>query len=337
MAASPGVPVRDVVEQATRAPSVHNTQPWHWCVDGDRVSLFADLSRRLRYADPDARDLVISCGAALHHLRVAAAAAGWRARVRRLPNPANHAQLATVSFSPEAPTPKDVAALDALRDRRTDRRRPTSWPVARELLDGLLAQGPHAGATLVAVVSHQARVELLQILAEAEQSQRSDSRLVDEVVRWTGHADGEGIPAASLLRRDGPAGHGTTPSRFPSGTLADHAPESESAEPALLVVCTSSDDTMSRLRAGEALSAVLLKGAADGLVMVPLSQAVEVDTTRRLLREELLDDAACPQVLVQVGRPAATSLRIPLTPRRPVGDVLSDVASLPSRLGPYRA
>ena len=335
MAASPGVPVRDVVEQATRAPSVHNTQPWHWCVDGDRVSLFADLSRQLRYADPDARDLVISCGAALHHLRVAAAAAGWRARVRRLPNPANHAQLATVSFSPEPPTPKDVAALDALRNRRTDRRRPTSWPVARELLDGLLAQGPPAGVTIVGVVSHQARVELLQILAEAELAQRSDPRHVDEVVRWTGRVDDDGIPASSLLVRD--AGPGTTPSRFPSGTLADRAPESEPAEPALLVVCTSSDDTMSRLRAGEALSAVLLKGAADGLVTVPLSQAVEVDTTRRLLRDELLDNAACPQVLVSVGRPAATTLAVPPTPRRPVGEVLSDVASLPSRLGPYRA
>ena len=67
-----GVPVRDLVELATRAPSVHNTQPWYWCADGDRVSLFADFSRQLPYADPDGRDRVVSCGAALHHLRIAA-------------------------------------------------------------------------------------------------------------------------------------------------------------------------------------------------------------------------------------------------------------------------
>ena len=84
-----GVPIRDLVELATRAPSVHNTQPWYWCVDGERVSLFADFSRQLQYADPDGRDLLISCGAALHHLRVAAAANGWKAQVRRMPNPAN--------------------------------------------------------------------------------------------------------------------------------------------------------------------------------------------------------------------------------------------------------
>jgi len=34
-----GVPVRDLIELATRAPSVHNTQPWHWCVIGEGVAL----------------------------------------------------------------------------------------------------------------------------------------------------------------------------------------------------------------------------------------------------------------------------------------------------------
>jgi hypothetical protein len=44
---------------------------------------------------------------------------------------------------------------------------------------------------------------------------------------------------------------------------------------ALLAVCTSSDDTASRLRAGEALGALLLHGSAGGMAMVPLSQAIE--------------------------------------------------------------
>jgi hypothetical protein len=169
---APTIPIRDLVALATRAPSVHNTQPWHWCVAGDRVSLFADNSRQLQYADPDGRDLVISCGAALHHLQVAAAAASWKTRVRRMPNPYNDAQLANISFRPEEPTPEALAALDALVTRRTDRRRPSSWPVPRERLDGLLALGQAAGVTIVGVVSQRARAELLQILAEAEKAQR---------------------------------------------------------------------------------------------------------------------------------------------------------------------
>jgi hypothetical protein len=71
---------------------VHNTRPWFWCIAGEQEALFADNSRQLQYADAAGRDLVISCGAALHHLKVAAAAAGWKARVRRMPNPYNDAQ-----------------------------------------------------------------------------------------------------------------------------------------------------------------------------------------------------------------------------------------------------
>jgi hypothetical protein len=334
---APTIPIRDMVALATRAPSVHNTQPWHWCVAGERVSLFADSSRQLQYADPDGRDLVISCGAALHHLQVAAAATGWKTLVRRMPNPYNDAQLANVSFRPEEPTPEALAALDALVARRTDRRRPSSWPVPRERLDALLALGPAAGVTIVGVVSQRARSELLQILAEAEKAQRLNSRYVDEIVSWTARQGNEGIPSTSLLRRVSETAPGIAPSRFPSGTLTDHKPEAEPAEPALLAICTSSDDTQSRLRAGEALGAMLVKGTADGLAMVPLSQAIEEDRTRRLVQNELLGDAVCPQIIVQVGWAPIAHEQIPLTPRRPVGEVLGDVVSLPPWIGPYHA
>jgi len=84
--AAPRAPVLELLRYAGRAPSVHNTQPWFWCVDGDRVTLFADREKQLEHADPDGRDLVLSCGAALHHLGVAATAAGWEARIDRMPN-----------------------------------------------------------------------------------------------------------------------------------------------------------------------------------------------------------------------------------------------------------
>jgi hypothetical protein len=105
----------------------------------------------------------------------------------------------------------------------------------------------------------------------------------------------------------------------------------------LLVICSSSDDTASRLRAGEALGAMLVEGTAHGLAMVPLSQAVEVDSTRRLLQEELLGDAVCPQIVVQVGWAPTAAAPVPLTPRRPVEEVLGSVTSLPPRVGPYHS
>jgi nitroreductase len=57
--------VAALVGDAVRAPSSHNTQPWRFRVDGDTVALYADRGRALPENDPDDRELVISCGAAL--------------------------------------------------------------------------------------------------------------------------------------------------------------------------------------------------------------------------------------------------------------------------------
>src|SRR5439155_1054856 len=65
------------LELAVRAPSIHNSQPWRFGVGPGRIELYADPTRHLAATDPDERDLLISCGAALHHLRIGLAALGW--------------------------------------------------------------------------------------------------------------------------------------------------------------------------------------------------------------------------------------------------------------------
>jgi len=109
-----------------------------------------------------------------------------------------------------------IAALDALITRRTDRRRPTSWPVPRERLDGLLVLAPAAGVTAFGVVSHRRRAELLQLLAEAEKAHRLNRRCNDEILTWAGRQGNEGIPRTNLVRRGRPTDPELPPSRFPS-------------------------------------------------------------------------------------------------------------------------
>ena len=53
------------VAQAVLAPSSHNSQPWLFRVRGTTLDLYADRSRALPIADPEGRELVMSCGAAL--------------------------------------------------------------------------------------------------------------------------------------------------------------------------------------------------------------------------------------------------------------------------------
>jgi hypothetical protein len=63
-------PFEEILTLACRAPSVHYTQPWLWRTHGNRLELFADASRQLTQTDPESRDLMLSCGAVLHHVQV---------------------------------------------------------------------------------------------------------------------------------------------------------------------------------------------------------------------------------------------------------------------------
>lgn len=128
----------DAVEDALRAPSVHNTQPWRWRIGYDRIELHADWDRHLTVTDPDRRDLVLSCGAALHHLRVALAARGIAADVQRLPDPEDTGHLATVLVREEQTgRDADSALYPVIALRRTDRRRMSHRPVPRDHLRSL--------------------------------------------------------------------------------------------------------------------------------------------------------------------------------------------------------
>src|SRR5215470_2671113 len=75
--------LRAAVDDARRAPSIFNTQPWWWRIDGTVLELHADETRRLEVVDPAGTELLLSCGAAAHHARVSLAADGWGVDVQR--------------------------------------------------------------------------------------------------------------------------------------------------------------------------------------------------------------------------------------------------------------
>src|SRR5207248_6925206 len=102
--------VRYVVARAVWAPSVHNTQPWRFTADGPQVSLHADAGRRLAVADPDGREMMISCGAALFNIRLALRSLDWIPQTRLLPDPAQPALVAQVSW-------RERAAVDEFERR----------------------------------------------------------------------------------------------------------------------------------------------------------------------------------------------------------------------------
>jgi hypothetical protein len=74
---------------------------------------------------------------------------------------------------------------------------------------------------------------------------------------------------------------------------------------------------VSQLRAGEALSAALLTATDLHMATCPLTQPLEVETTRTVLRDQVLDGAAVPQMVLRTGWAPLGSAPLPATPRRP--------------------
>ena len=156
------------LELAVRAPSLHNTQPWRFRIGAGSVDLFADPTRRLPGTDPDERDLIVSCGAVLHHLRSALAAFGTFATTTRLPDPDRPEHVATLEFTSRTGTHADLETAAAILRRRSDRRAYLPWPVPDDRL-AELARGAAAYGTVLRVVrSAGARSRLVSAIAEGE-------------------------------------------------------------------------------------------------------------------------------------------------------------------------
>jgi hypothetical protein len=311
--------IRHVVEAATLAPSVHNTQPWRFVLRPDGFDLVADEQRQLHVLDPTGRLLHLSCGAALTNARVAARALGLTAEVVLLPEPDRPALLARVTLrSGAAPDDAELALALAVLKRHTVREAFDPAPVPEALLRTLCRAAEQEGAALRLVRDEGERVSLAVLLSGADREEERDPAYRRELAAWVrDRPTGDGIPPQALPE---------DPTRGSSLRLRDfalrhperasgQAPEAE--EPAVVVLTTASDGPQAWLAAGQALGAVLLHGAADGVQAQPLGQVVDLPGPRAALARAL-GLTGTPQMVLRLGYVSAHAA----TPRRDLDQVV---------------
>lgn len=320
------------IEDALRAPSIHNTQPWRWRIRPDAAELHADWDRHLMVTDPECRDLVLSCGAALHHLQVALAARGLAHEVERVPEPDDRGHLATVRLrsgrpGPE-PGPASAALFPGIPQRRTDRRRMSTRPVPQEMLRSLVEQAHGMDSAVLPVSDPAMRERLVAVIADAGRQQYATPGYATELRMWTHRLPGghDGIPTSNVAASTTSIAAPSPLRRFPRGGMAQpphllcHGMADDASE--LMLVATPGDDIVDRVRAGEATSALLLAATCIGLATTPLSQGLEVESSRHHLQRDVLGIPEHPQIVIRVGWPAAGAVPLPMTPRRALRSVL---------------
>jgi nitroreductase len=309
--------LEDVVSAAISAPSVLNTQPWRFRAKDDVIDVIADLSRALPHLDPDARELLVSCGAALMNLRLAIASHGREPVVRLLPHPTDPGLLARVRIAGHrVATPIEKRLAEAIPLRRTSREPFRPEPVPSSVVEALVAAAEVEGARLD-VAAGWTRTSLAGFVRDADLRQRGEPAVVADVDAWTRHApEGSGIPAASMgPRADDPQ---ALVRDFAMGRAVEARPDAHFDDPALLaVLLTERDGAADRLRGGQALERVLLTATAEGLSTSLLTQPAEVSALRQLLRDPVRG-VGWPQAILRLGY----GPQPPQTPRRPVSEVL---------------
>jgi nitroreductase len=308
---------------ASRAPSVHNTQPWRFSVTAHSIELYADPARKI-HQDAIGRQMLISCGAALFGLRLAVRELGRVPAVTLLPDPARPDLLAWVTLGPAAPpTELERQMLAALPHRHTHRGAfdPGSLPAG--LLPGLQHDALAEGARLALIEGPGGYSKLAALAAEAARKQAGNPPARAEILRWSrapGSLDRDGVPASAFAPA-GATGPGRLAQRdFDLGRQVGLLPAPSLGEPppaATGVLLTAGDLRVDWLRAGQALHRVLAHAATAWVFASLSTEPLEFPVIRDLIRARLALHGA-PQMLLQFGL-ARTS---PSTPRRAVSDFL---------------
>jgi len=318
--------VRRAALRALRAPSVHNTQPWRFVFTGTALEIHADRSRQLDVLDPRGRQLLISCGCAIQHARVAVECAGYEPVVLRFPDEHDLDLVARIELGEPTCHPESAALDRAIDDRRTNRRAYLSEPLPGPFTRELQWLANNEDVDVIAVERPEHRAAIVRLSARADELERADPAYVHELNRWITDDPRrpDGLQAASV-----PYAGETTWTNVPVHSTARGfdvrgigwlPPATSIGAESLLLFCSAADSPYAWLRVGEALERVWLTLTDRGYWANPLTQLIEVRATREELITEL-ELPGQPQLLLRVGKAPA----VQPTNRRAPNDVITEL------------
>jgi hypothetical protein len=314
---TPGPVLRECLEAALAAPSIHNTQPWRFRVDESGVDVFADRARRLDVVDPRGRELIISVGAAILNLRVAMLAHGRQPLLRLFPSRSEPDLVARVVAGPPVHVTETARSLARAIPRRHTNRRPFSdVPVPDAVLTELVAAARAEGVAL-SLPEGAGRSAIMSVVRNADHRWVARPRYWAELAEWT---------LATTGRSDG-----VPPEAFGPWSAAEAIPLRDfglvqparrrrvlpfETTPTIAVLSTVGDSPAAWVRAGQALERVLLTATVRGVSHTPMTQPVEIEELRRLLVDPAYGHVAHVILRLGYGPPCAPS------PRRALEEML---------------
>lgn len=315
-----------LVRYAILAPSSHNTQPWKFKVMADGIAVYADYARRLPVVDPGNRELLMSVGAAIMNLRVAAARFGFSCSVEYNQSADSESPLAFLRLERSGSHPDADLKLAQLFPSIT-RRRTNRHPF-------LMARLPEQVVTAVTSYAHSRAVavhfsrdgalnqRVADLIAEADRIQQSDPSFRKEVAAWIRpnfSKQADGMTGASFGVNDIASVVGPWATKtFDLGRIRAARDKNLCLEAPGLIVLSGEDTVLQWLEVGETLEHILLTLTKNSVQCSFFNMLIQVPGLRAQLRS-LLSLSAWPQLLLRVGYCLAEP---PPSARRSVEEVI---------------
>ena len=332
---------RWILGHAILAPHSHNLQSW--VVDlgtPDQIELRCDPTRLLPQTDPFSRQIMMSHGTFLELLDLAARERGWRADITLFPQGVygpdriDARPVARVRLVSDPSVAKDPLFAQILA-RRTNREAyeraravpAAAWQAMAQAVQPHAIRFGHVDASQAgamqrhgAIASEAWRIELvtprtilesfkvLRVGAAEVAQHRDGLTLMDPMVVWLNRF-------GLFDRSQAPA-----PDSFVTQGQLDDFNAKIASTPAYLWLVSQGNDRVTQVNAGRAYARVQLAATAHGVVMQPLSQALQEypEQSKPYAAIHALVDAPAPAHTVQMWARVGYAPPVTPAPRRGV-------------------
>lgn len=280
-------PEQEMLHLASLAPSGHNSQPWKVRVAGPgRWMVEADPARRLPAVDPENRELLLSLGAFVENLSLAAGSLGFRAEAETMAEGRGDGDIVRISLFPDRRRPFPV---ELMRLRRTVKKGQASREISSKDLKALFRHMEGFAHYFPRGSRHASCIRDATAEAFRTQSFRDDAQ--EELVRWLRlsnrsvkeHRDGLTVAGMEIsgapgwyLRNFG------KPEDFLKHSFREQGADlaaKTAAEGGGWIVVTSRGDSVSDLiETGRRFERMALEARALGIGIHPMTQVLEEAT-----------------------------------------------------------
>ncbi|RCV88760.1 Tat pathway signal protein [Vreelandella rituensis] len=309
-----------LVRYATLAASSHNTQPWIFKLEKNRIWILPDLSRRCPAVDPDDHHLYASLGCASENLLLAAEAAGLRGFCSYDPSTSG------VQIDFEKTSPFRSPLFDAIPKRQCSRVEYDGSPLSAEQLRQMEKAGQGEGVSIKLFTDTDQKEQIARYVAEGNTAQFGDAAWVRELKSWIRFngpeavTSGDGLYGPAMGNPAVPRWLGLLAMRFGFSAKKQNQKDCRNirSSSAIAVLVSDIDDKPHWIEAGRCYERLALQATALDLRTAFINQPVEVAPLRAKFARFLGVGNRRPDLIVRIGR----GPEMPRSLRRPVEEVL---------------